>query len=242
VIVDQDTGERSPIRKNALLAEFTRVLERHLQNQNAAKAAVDAGMREKRRRTVLATVITVSLLVAGGVGFAVWYFVLRKPPEATERIVYRDRPGKLSIKVAFNKEDAEQAKKRKAWKKRKRRRKKRTGVSGDPGSDVRRLGDATKAGGDALLSQRTIQSVMAKPKNFNRLTPCVQKQWRRQPSLRKVLIAFGVKGSGDVSYTKVNGKGSGPFQACIARKMRKIRFPKYDGTLTRASFTMTLGY
>ncbi len=243
VIVDQETGDRGPIRKNALLAEFTRVLERHQQQQNAAKAAVDAGIRERRHRTVLVTIITVSLLVAGAVGFAVWYFVLRKPPESTERID-RDRPSKLklSINVTFNKEDEDQAKKRRAWKRRRRRRKKRGGASPSAGSDVRHLGDASKAGGDALLSQRVIQSVMAKPTNLNRLTPCVQKQWRRQPSLRKVLIAFGVKGSGQVSYTKVNGKSSGPFQACIARKMRSFRFPKYDGTLTRASFTMTLGY
>ncbi|MCK5800653.1 MAG: protein kinase [Deltaproteobacteria bacterium] len=240
IIVDQETSERTPIRKHPLLVEFTQVLERHQQQQNAARNAVDAGLREKRRRAVLVTIITVSLILASGIGFSVWYFVLRTPPETKDRIVYRDRPGgKLSIKVAFNKEDSDQAKKRRAWKRRRHKRKKK-GASSGTGSDVTYLGDATKAGGDALLTQHVIQQVMGK--NINRLAACVQQQYRRQPSLRKVTIAFGVKGSGHVSYSKVNGQSSGPFQACIARKMHGIHFPKYDGAMTRASFTMTLGY
>lgn len=240
IIIDQESGERGPIRRNALLAEFTRVLERHQQEQAAAHHEAEASRRHSRRRTVIVTLIITTVLVLGGGGFAVWYFVLRKPPETLERIVYRDRPGKLSIKVAFNKEPEDQAKHRRALKKRRRRPRKTSGGGGD--SDITRLGDATKAGGDALLSQRVIQQVMRDPANFNRLSPCVQQQWRRQPSLRKVVIAFGIKGSGEVSYTKVNGASSGPFHSCVARKMRVVRFPKYDGAMTRASFTMTLGY
>jgi serine/threonine protein kinase len=240
IIVDQESGQRGPIRKNPQLAEFVRVLERQLQAQDAEKNQQEASRREGRRRTVLITIITVSIFVLGGGGFAVWYFLLRKPPEAKERIVYRDRPGaKLNIQVAFHKEDADQAKKRRKWKRR-RKRKRRHGSSGGSASNITRLGDASKSGGDALLSQTVIQNVMAR--NLRKLTGCVQKEYRRNPSLRRVKIDFGVKGSGMVSYSKVNGMSAGPFHACVAGGMRAIRFPKYDGAMTRASFTMTLRF
>ncbi|MBW2734747.1 MAG: protein kinase [Deltaproteobacteria bacterium] len=235
IIVDQETGDRGSIRHHPDLAEFTRVLERHQQVEAAHQNVAQADRQDRRRRALVVSIVMVSLVVLAGAGIGLWYFVFRKPPETREKIVYRDRPGNLSIKVAFNSEPADQAKKRRAWRKRPRRRKKQAS-----GSDVTYLGDASKSGGDALLSQGKIQRTMAR--GVNKLTRCVQNEYRRNRTLRKVTIAFGVKGSGDVSYSKVNGQTSGPFHRCISRKMRLIKFPKYDGGLTHASFTMTLGF
>ena len=94
------------------------------------------------------------------------------------------------------------------------------------------------SGGDELLSQSVVQRVMRQ--NFGKITPCVMSEYRRNASLTSVIIAFGIKGSGNVGSVAVNGKTSGPFHSCVARRMRRISFPKFDGSLTRASFSMSL--
>lgn len=242
IMVDQEDGSRGPIRKNPFLVEFTRVLERHNQIKNAARDEAESKRRDSRRKTLLMAIVATSLALAVMTAVLIWYFVLREKPQTREKIVYQRGP-QLSIKVAFDKEDPAQAKKRRLLKRKKRRGKRRGRRNqGSADDNITRLGDASQGGGDALLSQMVIQQTMSKPANFNKLTPCVQQQWRRQPSLRKVNIAFGIKGSGEVSYTKVNGQSSGPFHSCVSRKMRSIRFPKYDGAMTRASFTMSLNY
>ena len=53
-------------------------------------------------------------------------------------------------------------------------------------------------------SLQQIQSVMEG--NVQKLARCVLQQARRDPSLRRVSIDFGVRGSGQVSYIKVNGE------------------------------------
>ena len=70
-------------------------------------------------------------------------------------------------------------------------------AEGREGEDVTYLGDASKGGGDELLSQKAVQSVMRS--NFSKLTGCVQQEWRRNRGLRGVNIDFGVQGSGQVS-------------------------------------------
>ena len=111
---------------------------------------------------------------------------------------------------------------------------------GPGGEDVTYLGDATKEGGDDLLSQRVVQQVMAQ--SFSKLKPCVMQAARREPSLRQVVIEFGVRGTGHVATVKVNGKAGGPFQSCIFSRMQSIKFPSFDGQLTRAIFSMNLQY
>lgn len=98
----------------------------------------------------------------------------------------------------------------------------------------------SKEGGDALLTQRAVQRVMAQ--NFPKLKGCVIQAVRANPGLKAVLIEFGIRGTGSVKSVKVNGYSAGAFHSCISRKMRTISFPKFDGQLTRASFSMNLSY
>ena len=193
--------------------------------------------QDRRRRAILLGVVfgCLAILAAGG---AITAYYLTKEPETRERIVYRERDnlGKLlkGIDITWKKESAEQVKKRRLRRKRKRR------PAEKRGDDVTRLGDVTKEGGDELLDQKKVQNVMAS--SFPKLKGCVVQAARRNPSLRKVLIEFGVRGTGRVSSVKVNGKPGGPFQACIFARMKRIRFPSFDGQLTRASFSMNLQY
>lgn len=239
VIVDQETGERCSIRKHAGLAQFIQVLERHQQQQRAGQREAEAKQRDKRRRATLIAAVCGSIAVLGIAG-GVIFWLLRNPETKTkEKIVYRDRPGDLAgakikgIKVSWNREPTAQARKRK----RRRRRRRRRGRGKGQGN-VTHLGSAAESGGDALLSQKKIQTVMQR--NIRKLSRCVLHEASRNPSLRKVRIDFGIRGSGKVSYVKVNGRTAGGFHACIGRRMSKISFPKYDGSLTHASFSMSL--
>ena len=239
VVVDQETGERGRIRNHAALREFIIHLERHLDSQRATEAEANRMDQDRRRRAILVGAVAGCLaILAIGVAIAAYYYT--KKPETQERIVYRERDnlGKMikGIGITWKKEPEDQAKKRKKL----RRKRRRAGRGRGHDDDVTRLGDATKQGGDALLSQKVVQNVMAQ--NFNRLKMCVVNEARRNPSLRQVVIEFGVRGTGRVSSVKVNGKRTGPFQGCIFKRMQGIKFPSFDGQLTRAVFSMNLQY
>jgi len=238
IVVDQETGERSRIRNHPALRDFIVQLERHFESQRMNQAEVDRRQQDRRRRAILIGVITGSLAVLGAGGGVAAYYLTREP-ETRERIVYRERDnlGALlkGIDITWKAEPVEQAKKRKHLRRHRRKVKK-----GPGGEDVTYLGDATKEGGDALLSQSVVRKVMAD--NFSKLKGCVMQAARRDPSLRQVVIDFGVRGSGSVSSVKVNGKPSGPFASCIFARMKSIRFPAFDGQLTRAIFSMNLQY
>ena len=238
VVVDQETGERNRIRNHPLLRDFIIHLERHLASEQANQAEMSRMQQERRRRAWLIGIVAGSVAILGASGVAA-YFLLLREPETREKIVYRERDnlGNMlkGIDITWKKEPEEQAKKRK-----KIRRRRPAGKKGSGSDDVTYLGDATKEGGDDLLSQKVVQSVMAQ--NFGKLKGCVVQEARRNSSLRQGLIEFGVRGTGRVASVKVNGKSAGPFQACVNGKMQGIKFPSFDGQLTRASFSMNLQY
>ena len=54
-------------------------------------------------------------------------------------------------------------------------------------------------------------------------------------------IAIGwliIKGTGNVSAVKVNGKTDGPFASCMLGKMQTVTFPKFNGAKTHAAFSL----
>jgi len=73
-----------------------------------------------------------------------------------------------------------------------------------------------------------------------RLASCAVAAKLRVPSLREVVIDFGIAGSGRVSTVAVNSASSGPLQSCIAANMRRLKFPAFDGQLTHARYWMTV--
>jgi serine/threonine-protein kinase len=237
IVLDQESGERTRIRTHPQLRDFCVVLEKHLEADRMVRAEQSQQQRDKRRRTILVVTITSCLMVLGA-GGAVTVYYLRKDPETREKIVYREKQSDLdkllkNIDVNWRKEPEDQAARRRKYGV------KRRGKTGPASNDdVTYLGDATKEGGDALLTPAAVQRVMQS--NFNRLIPCVYEELRRTPSMRQVNIDFGVRGTGVVSSVNVNGQAGGPLVSCILTKMQRIQFPKFDGTLTRASFSMSL--
>jgi hypothetical protein len=100
------------------------------------------------------------------------------------------------------------------------------------------LGDASQGGGDETLSPDQIQKVMRQ--NFGSLTPCVLEEKRRDAALKEVQIEFLVKGTGKVAAVRTNGQRSGPLADCMVGKMKAIQFPTFNGSQTRAGFSMSL--
>ncbi|MCC6749560.1 MAG: serine/threonine protein kinase [Deltaproteobacteria bacterium] len=237
-LLDQETGQRAIARQHPLLQEFVALVERLHQSHRHQKAELEDRHKARKHRTVIVVTVLIVLAILGA-GGAVTFYVLRRQPEVREKIVYKDKTGEAvpnlkGIEVSWQAEPPEQAKARKL---RKPKKKKAGGAAGD---DSTNLGDATQGGGDELLSQKVVQQVMQA--NLARLTPCVLQEARRDGSLRRVEIDFGVKGTGKVSSVKVNGQSASPFQVCVAGRMKAIQFPTFDGQLTRASFSMNLKY
>lgn len=237
-LVDQESGKQVAMRHHAALEMFVRLLEVHRQNEAIERARAEGSHRAKRRRAVLVTTVSLSVVAVAAAG-VVWYVLNSRKPE----VVVREVPGKpsevqLKLDITWKNESAQTA--RRSASRRARKARARAGAAGSQLNDEHEthLGDVSQAGGDQLLSQQQIQSVMER--NVQKLARCVIQQARRDPSLRSIAIDFGVKGSGLVSYVKVNGEGDGPFHACIAKGMQSIRFPSYDGSMTRASFAMNI--
>ena len=242
--IDQETGNRCPLRRQPAFEQFARVLDRHQHEQTAQRMQHETHQRDKHRRATVVVVVAVSLVLAIAVGGTI-YLRLRQPL-TRERIVkvYRDRtqasgPAISGIKFSWDAESPQQAARRRLLRTR-RRAPEVTPTAEDPANEVTYLGDASKAGGDQLLSQQQIQGAIRQQQQ--QLVPCIMAQARIDPRLRQVAIDFGVRGSGELSYVKVNGASSGTFRDCIAQQLGRVRFPPYDGAVTHASFKMSLEY
>ncbi len=242
MVKDQETGKTGRIRNLPQLREFIVLLERENAAKQVEKQEMKKWEKEKRRRT--ATVLVVAFcLLALGVGGAIAAYYLTREPVTKEKIVYRDRTDEAlqkliaKMEITFKTQAPEKRKK-------KRRRKRRPKKTGEPatkmvnGQEVTYLGDVTQEGGDARLSEDVVQRVMQQ--NFRKLVPCVYGELKRSGNVKRVDIDFGIRGTGRVATAKVNGKTSGPFFNCILGKMKQIKFPEFAGSLTPASFYMTL--
>jgi len=245
-VKDQETGKSSRIRNLPPLREFIVLLERDKAAKEVEQNEMKKWESEKRRRTMTVTFVALSLLVLG-IGGAVAAYFLTREPETREKIIYRDRTDEALAKLIASMEITFKTQERKKPKKKRKRRRKRPRKTGDPaakagynaeGQEVTYLGDATEEGGDARLSEDVVQRVMQQ--NFRKLVPCVYGELKRSGNVKRVDIDFGIRGTGRVSAAKVNGKTSGPFHACIVGKMKLIKFPEFAGSLTPASFYMTL--
>ena len=239
MVLNKETGDVVRIRNHPDLREFIIHLESHFAHKEADQMEVQRLDKEKRSRTFTLLAVALALIILGACGaVAAWF--LTKDPEIEERIVYREKEANIEkllsgVEITWKKE---QIKKKRKHRRKRPRRKTAAGKAEGEGSDVTYLGDATKEGGDERLAQSVVERVMQK--NFRKLVPCFHAALRANPSLREVNIDFNIKGSGNVSFAKVNGKSSGALQICILGKMKSVKFPSFDGAMTPASFSLSL--
>lgn len=242
VMVDQDTGERLVVRRHPALQQFCGLLDAHLQKKRTEEAERLIEERKHKTKKFWWSISVTLFLVIAAIGGVIAYVMLTRKPET--KVVYREKEGpsvdQLINKIQFQwkNEPADQAQQREKLQQRKKKPTAARGAKGSTADDVTELGDVTQAGGDELLSQQEIQTVMQK--NMRGITSCILQEVQRTAGLKQVSIDFGVLGSGSVTNVKVNNAVEGPFFNCINNQMRRIKFPAYDGALTRASFSISL--
>jgi serine/threonine protein kinase len=232
VVVDTDSGERWRLGKHPMLGDFVRDCVRKLEAQRRANADASLEKSEKKKGRFSALVI-VSVLGVVAVGGGLYFFgrETAKEAELAERVGEADIDQFLKgVKLEFNQP------------RKPSRSRPRTGggsnKSGDEFDDTQVLGDVSKGGGDEVLGEDVIQSVMTR--NYRGLIPCVMAARSGTPGLSQIDIDFVIQGSGKVSAVKVNGQKGGSFPGCVLDRMRSFKFPSFDGNKTIASWSMSI--
>ena len=245
MVLDKETGDVIRIRNHPELKEFIIHLESHFSHKEADQMEVQRVEKDKRRRTFTLLAVALALIILGACGAVVAWLMTKDPKivvQEKEKIVVKEtglKEEELKQLLANLKVNLKVEKK----KKRKRRRGKRRTKGGSAaaavgGEEVTYLGDATKAGGDERLSERQVNKVVQA--NFHKLVTCFYKARRGNPGLREMNINFGIGGNGRVRTASVNGKKGGALRSCVIGKLKTFKFPKFNGNLTPASFSMSL--
>lgn len=227
ILIDTDSGVRGQVKDHPVLGPMAKTIGRRIEQMRRAEAEHQSEKSEKRKTLVTATIVgVVLLLVGGGIGA---YVLSRKDTSG----------GKL----ASRQEEAEVDKFLKGVKlgsmKASVRRGRRGGGPSDEFNNDANFGDASRgfAVGDQTLEDGQIQDVMMA--NYRKLVPCIMQAKAHSPGLNDVSIDFVVRGNGRVSAVKANGQ-SGPFASCLLGRMQSFNFPKFNGTKTIASWSMSM--
>jgi serine/threonine-protein kinase len=232
MIVDSDSGARKKVKDFPALREFTKSSERRLEQLRRARAEqVQEGVEKKKSMATFFIVGAALLAVLGGVGL---YVISRKATEGG-KLATRQEEADVDaflkdVKISFA---AAKVARRGA----------RRGGGGSSDAEFNNdsnFGDVTKlgAGGDETLDDDVIQNVMMG--SYRSLVPCIMQERSRSPGLSDVSIDFVIRGTGRVSAVKVNGQRGGPFASCMLGRMQNFGFPKFNGSKTIASWSMSM--
>jgi hypothetical protein len=233
MIVDSDTGARKKVKDFPALKEFTKVAERRLEQMRRAKAETTHEATEKKKSMATVLIVGVALAAVGG-GMAL-YLMSRKAADGGQ-LASREEEAEVDSFLKDVKLDFQTAKVAKRG----------SGghhSSGSSGGDEfnndMNIGDVTKAGGgDETLDDNVIQRVMMG--NYRSLIPCLMAEKHKNPGLSEMSIDFVVRGTGKVSAVKVNGQRGGAFPGCVLGRMQSFNFPRFNGSKTIASWSMSV--
>jgi serine/threonine-protein kinase len=233
MIVDSDTGARKKVKDYPSLREFTKQAERRLEQVRRAKAETTSAATEKKKSMATVVIVGVALTLVGG-GMAA-YLMTRKAADGG-KLASREEEAEVDsflkeVKLDF--QTAHVAKRAPGG------HHSGGGGGGDEFNNDMNIGDVTKSGGgDETLDDNVIQRVMMG--NYRSLVPCLMAEKHKNPGLGEMSIDFVVRGSGKVSAVKVNGQRGGAFPSCVLGRMQSFNFPKFNGTKTIASWSMSL--
>jgi hypothetical protein len=232
MIVDSDTGARKKVKDFPALKEFTKVAERRLEQMRRAKAEHSHEATEKKKSMATVLIIGVALAIVGG-GMAL-YLTTRKAADGGQ-LASREEEAEVDSflrDVKLNFATAHVAKRVAGHHA-------GGGSGGDEFNNDMNIGDVTKSGGgDETLDDNVIQRVMMG--SYRSLVPCIMQEKHKNPGLSDVSIDFVVRGSGKVSAVKVNGQRGGAFPGCVLGRMQSFSFPRFNGSKTVASWSMSM--
>ena len=77
--------------------------------------------------------------------------------------------------------------------------------------------------------------------NYRKLVPCIMDERRRNPGLSDMDLEFIVTRHRQGLRREGQRPAKGPFAGCVLGRMQSFNFPKYDGSKTIASWSMSLG-
>jgi hypothetical protein len=230
LIVDMDSGSRQKIMEHPQLGDFARDAERRLEHTRRVQAEHVHQHVERKKGRAFRVIIGAALLVVGG---GLFLYLSRR--QAADEGALASRVGDADVDAFLKGVKVEFATTKRPTA---RRASRSAGGGADPFSTTTNLGDVTQGGADNVLSDRVIQGVMMG--NYRKLVPCIMDARRRNPSLSDMDLEFIVAGTGKVSAVKVNGEQNGPFAGCVLGRMQSFNFPKYDGSKTIASWSMSV--
>ncbi|HVR61531.1 MAG TPA: protein kinase [Polyangia bacterium] len=233
MIVDSDSGARKKVKDFPGLQEFTKHAERRLEQQRRARAEKAHEHVEKKKSMAMFLIVGAAVLV---VLSSVGLYVLSRKASDGGQLASRQEEEEVDAflkGVKLNFASAHVAKRTAGGGGH------RGAGGGDEFNNDMNIGDVTKAGGgDDTLDDGVIQKVMMG--NYRSLVPCIVQERRHSPGLADVNIDFVVRGTGKVSAVKVNGQTAGGFPGCVLGRMQGFGFPKFNGTKTIASWSMSL--
>jgi hypothetical protein len=235
MIVDSDTGARKKVKDFPALKEFTKVAERRLEQMRRAKAEHSHEATEKKKSVATVFIVGVVLAVVGG-GMAL-YLMTRKAADGGQ-LASREEEAEVDsflkdVKLDF--QTAHVAKRSSGG----GHHASSGGGAGDEFNNDMNMGDVTAAGGgDETLDDNVIQRVMMG--NYRSLIPCLMAEKHKNPGLSEMSLDFVVRGTGKVSAVKVNGQRGGGFSSCVLGRMQSFNFPKFHGSKTIASWSMSV--
>lgn len=228
LLTDTENGEQVPIKEHPQLSDFSKQAARSLEQARRVQAdqSMESTERKKSRFTALIIGAAGAVVVAG----AVFYLINRQNQQEgalASRAEEADIDAFLkNVKIEFNQS--------------KRARPARRGggganaKGGDEFNTDMVIGDVSKGGGDDVLNDDVIQRVMMG--NYRKLVPCIM----GAKGVSAIDLEFVIRGSGEVSAVKVNGERNGALPSCVLGRMKSFGFPKFDGSKTVASWSMSL--
>ena len=234
MIVDNDSGERKKVKEFPGLGEFTKSAERRREQVRRARAEQAHESVEKKKSLATFFIVGAAVLaVLGGIGL----YVLSRKGSDGGKLASRQEEAEVDAflkDVKINFASAHVAKKGAPA----------HHAAGGAANDAEfnndvNMGDVTKGGGgDETLDDDVIQKVMMG--NYRSLVPCIMAERHKTPGLSDIALDFVVRGSGKVSAVKANGQRGGPFASCLLGRMQSFGFPKFNGSKTIASWSMSM--
>ncbi len=225
VLVDNETGNRSKVENNPLLADLVETARQKRDDERRANAEVAHAKQERSRGAAVYVIIAVAVLGIGGGGYLAFRALSAGDDASGSKQLALDE-GSLEAKISFP--SKEQASKR-----RKKHRKRGSGSGGKGGAWDDSL-NFDMAGGD--VGSDTLNNSQVNPviqRSGGKLGGCL-----RRTKTSNAFIEFMIKGTGKVYQVRVNGSTSTPVAKCLRGVMFSMKFPSFNGQRSKHNFDL----
>ena len=230
VLMDNESGARCLVKEYPGLGDLAKRAHRHIEQARRAQAEQRSAKSEKKKSFATTLIVGLVLLtVLGGVAF----YVISRRDSAGGRLASREEEAEIEsflkgVKISGLKASVRRGGHRSAGSP--------SGGSAEDFNNDANFGDASKGftEGDQTLDDDQIQNTMMA--NYRKLIPCIV-----HGGVNEIAMEFVVRGNGKVSAVKVNGQRAGALPACLLGRMQSFNFPKFNGSKTIASWSMSMG-